>query len=165
MQIMDKFSGYPAQQKVVQLLLERGFQVNEEGRVVSGGIEIPHTQIAEEIHVDRRVIDATTNTILEDELLSAIFRNVHSIPSLRDVAPLLGLGVIVITPDDAGKPGILGDVASAIAEWSISIRQAVSDDPNFTEEPRLTIITDRRVPGDLVQELMSLPGVRGVTVF
>lgn len=150
---------------MVQLLLERGFQVNEQGRVVSGGIEIPHTQIAEEIKVDRRVVDATTQTILSDELLSSIFRNVKSIPSLKDVAPLLGLGVIVITPQDAGKPGILGDVASAIARWDISIRQAVSDDPNFTENPQLTIITDSRVPGDLVQEIMDLPGVKGVTVF
>ena len=56
--IQEKFKNHPAQEKVIRLLLERGFQINAQGRVVSGGIEIPHTQIANEIEVDRRVVDA-----------------------------------------------------------------------------------------------------------
>ncbi|MCZ7385604.1 MAG: amino acid-binding protein, partial [Candidatus Methanoperedens sp.] len=44
--IQEKFKNHPAQEKVIRMLLERGFQVNEQGRVVSGTIEIPHTQIA-----------------------------------------------------------------------------------------------------------------------
>ncbi|MFW5978397.1 MAG: amino acid-binding protein, partial [Halohasta sp.] len=42
-EIMEKFEGSPSQQALIRLLLERGFSVNEEGRVVSGGIEIPYT--------------------------------------------------------------------------------------------------------------------------
>ena len=52
-EIMEKFEGSPSQQAVIRLLLERGFSVNEAGRVVSGGIEIPFTEIAREIDVDR----------------------------------------------------------------------------------------------------------------
>lgn len=40
-EILEKFEGSPSQQAVIRLFLERGFSVNEEGRVVSGGIEIP----------------------------------------------------------------------------------------------------------------------------
>lgn len=99
--LLSKFEKYPAQAKVLKLLFERGFQVNEEGKVTSGSIEIAHTQLAKEVGVDRRVVDATTKTIISDELLSTIFKNVHSIPFLRDVAPALGLGVIIIIPEDA----------------------------------------------------------------
>jgi hypothetical protein len=60
---MEKFEGSPSQQAVIRLLLERGFSVNDEGRVVSGGIEIPNTGIAREIDVDRRVVDSTTDAI------------------------------------------------------------------------------------------------------
>ena len=163
--ILDKFRRYPAQEKVIRLILQRGFQINEQARVVSGGIEIPHAQIAKELDVDRRVVDTTAQAIREDEGLWRIFRNVHSLTFLGDVAPILGLGVIEITPVDAAKTGLLGDVASAVARNGLSIRQAISDDPYFVESPKLTLITEGRIPGDLVRLLMEIEGVKRVTVY
>ena len=162
---MDKFRRSPAQEKVIRLILQRGFQINEQARVVSGGIEIPHAQIAKELDVDRRVVDTTAQAIREDEGLWRIFRNVHSMTFLGDVAPILGLGVIEITPVDAAKTGLLGDVASAVARNGLSIRQAISDDPYFVESPKLTLITEGRIPGDLVRLLMEIEGVKRVTVY
>jgi predicted regulator of amino acid metabolism with ACT domain len=162
--IQEKFKNHPAQEKVIRLLLERGFQIKPPGRVVSGGIEIPHTQIANEIEVDRRVVDATCETISKDEKLMQIFQNVRTIPFLRDVAPLLGLGVIVISPDNAARKGLLGAVATAVSEHGITIRQAVSDDPYLTENPQLTIITEGKASGDLLNSLTRIKGVKSVTV-
>lgn len=164
-EILEKFRRFPAQEKVIRLILQRGFQVNESGRVVSGGIEIPHAQIAKELDVDRRVVDTTATAIREDEALWKVFRNVRSTTFLGDVAPVLGLGVIEITPVDAAKTGILGNVASAVASHGLSIRQAVSDDPFFVENPKLTIITEGKIPGDLVKVLMEMEGVKRVTVY
>ncbi len=163
--IQEKFKNHPAQEKVIRLLLERGFQINAQGRVVSGGIEIPHTQIANEIEVDRRVVDATCETISKNEKLMQIFRNVRTIPFLRDVAPLLGLGVIVIAPDNAARKGLLGAVATAVSEHGVTIRQAVSDDPYITENPQLTIITEGKTSGELVDSLTRIKGVKSVTVY
>lgn len=163
--IQEKFKNHPAQEKVIRLLLERGFQINEEGRVVSGTIEIAHTQVANEIGVDRRVVDATCETILRDTTLKEIFRTVRTIPFLRDVAQYLGLGVIIITPDNAARKGLLGSVATAVAEHGMVIRQAVSDDPYLTEDPKLTIITEGKIRGDLVNTLTGVEGVKSVTVY
>jgi len=163
--LLEKFERHPAQQKVLTILFERGFQVNDEGKVTSGSIEIAHTQLAREAGVDRRVVDAATDTILSDELLRTIFLNVRSIPFLRDVAPFLGLGVIIINPEDAANVGILADVARVISDNDISIRQAVSDDPYFTDSARLTIITDMSVPGKLVDEILNIKSVKGVSIY
>ena len=163
-EILSKFKRFPAQEKVIRLILQRGFQINDEARVVSGHIEIPHAQIAKELDVDRRVVDTTAQAIREDEALRKVFKNVHSITFLGDVAPILGLGVIEITPVDAAKTGLLGDVASAVAGFGLSIRQAVSDDPYFVERPKLTIITEGKIPGELVGLLMEIEGVKRVTV-
>ncbi|HOT06899.1 MAG: hypothetical protein A4E45_00090 [Methanosaeta sp. PtaB.Bin039] len=163
--IVDKFRRFPAQEKVIRLVLARGFQINDRGRVASGGIEIPHAQIARELDVDRRVVDTTAAAIREDEELWKIFRNVRSMPFLAEVAPVLGLGVIEIAPVDARQTGLLGSVAVSVAQHGLSIRQAVSDDPFFVEDPRLTIITEGKVPGDLVRLLMEIKGVRRVTVY
>ena len=162
--IQEKFKNHPAQEKVIRLLLERGFQIKPPGRVVSGGIEIPHTQIANEIEVDRRVVDATCETISKNEKLMQIFQNVRTIPFLRDVAPILGLGVIVISPDNAARKGLLGAVATAVSEHGMTIRQAVSDDPYLTENPQLTIITEGKASGDLLTSLTKIKGVKSVTV-
>ena len=158
-EIMEKFSDSPGQQRVVRLLLERGFSVNEDGRVVSGGIEIPNTGIAREVGVDRRVVDATTSAILDDDELARIFRNISAIPSLMDLAPVLDLTVLTVAVSDAEQTGIVAQVTQTIADHGISIRQTISEDPEFTDEPRLYIITDGELPGEVINELRELPFV------
>ena len=159
-EIMEKFEGSPSQQAVIRLLLERGFSVNDNGRVVSGTIEIPNTQIAREIDVDRRVVDSTTAAILQDDELRRIFQNISHIPSLMDLAPVLDLSVLSVEVTDAEEAGILGTVTGILATNNISIRQAVSEDPEFTDDPRLYVITDEPLPGDVINQIRELPFVR-----
>jgi predicted regulator of amino acid metabolism with ACT domain len=159
-EIMEKFEGSPSQQAVIRLLLERGFSVNDDGRVVSGGIEIPNTGIAREIGVDRRVVDSTTDAILADEELRRIFQNISQVPSLMDLAPVLDLTVLSIAVHDADDVGIVATVTGLLADHDVSIRQTISEDPEFTDEPKLHIVTDHDLPGDLINELRDLPFVR-----
>lgn len=161
-EIMAKFEGSPSQQAVIRLLLERGFSVNDEGRVVSGGIEIPDTQIAGEIDVDRRVVDSTTDAVLEDPVLRPIFRNISQIPSLMDLAPVLDLSVLAVSVGDADQPGIVAEITGMIADRGVSLRQTVSEDPEFTDDPRLYLITDDELPGDLLTDIRDLEYVRSI---
>ena len=160
--IMRKFEDSPSQQAVIRLLLERGFSVNDDGRVVSGGIEIPNTGIAREIDVDRRVVDATTDAILADEELRRIFQNISAIPSLMDLAPVLDLTVLTVLPDDADRHGIVSAVTGVLADHDISIRQTISEDPEFTDEPRLYLVTDRPLDGEVINEIRGFEFVRKI---
>jgi predicted regulator of amino acid metabolism with ACT domain len=161
-QIVDAFAGSPGQQRVVRLLLERGFSVNEAGRVVSGGIEIPDTGIAAEAEVDRRVVTATTDAIRDDPELRRIFANISAVPSLMDLAPVLDLSVLTVAVGAADEPGIVADVTRLIADRGISIRQLITEDPEFTDDPRLYVVTDADLPGDLLTEIGDLSYVRSV---
>ena len=160
--IMEKFADSPSQQAVIRLVLERGFSVNDDGRVVSGGIEIPNTGIAREVGVDRRVVDATTGAILADDQLRRIFQNISAIPSLMDLAPVLDLTALAITVRDAEESGIVATVTGAIADRGISIRQTISEDPEFTDEPKLYVITDGEIPGDLLTEIRAMEFVHKI---
>ncbi|MGM0397492.1 MAG: amino acid-binding protein [Halobacteriota archaeon] len=160
--IMEKFEGSPGQQAVIRLLLERGFSVNDDGRVVSGSIEIPDTQVAKEAGVDRRVVDSTTSAILEDDELRRIFQNISQIPSLMDLAPVLDLTVLTVAVHDADEPGIVSTVTGLLADNGITIRQTISEDPEFTDEPRLYLVTADPIPGELLTELTDLPFVRSI---
>ncbi|NHX36993.1 MULTISPECIES: amino acid-binding protein [Halolamina] len=162
-EIMEKFEGSPSQQAVVRLLLERGFSINDEGRVVSGGIEIPNTQIAREIGVDRRVVDSTTGALLDDDELRDIFRNISAVPSLMDLAPVLDFTVVRVKPTDADAAGIVARVTEIVAEEGLSIRQVLSDDPEFADEPMLYLILDSEPSGELLKAIHDLPHVREVS--
>ncbi|ELZ45319.1 amino acid-binding ACT domain protein [Halorubrum coriense DSM 10284] len=161
-EILEKFEGSPSQQAVIRLFLERGFSVNEEGRVVSGGIEIPYTGIARELDVDRRVVDSTTDAILADPELKRIFTNISSIPSLMDLAPVLDLAVLTIEVAAADEAGIVAEVTEILADRDVSIRQVLSEDPEFTDDPKLYVITDAELSGDLLVEIRELEYVRRV---
>ena len=161
-EILEKFAGSPGQQAVVRLLLERGFSVNDDGRVVSGGIEIPDTGIAREVGVDRRVVDSTTDAVRDDPELRRIFGNISAIPSLMDLAPVLDLSVLTVWVEDETRHGIVAEITGLLADHEISIRQVISEDPEFATDPKLYLVTDERPPGGVLVAVRELSYVRRV---
>ena len=164
-QIKKFFKDFPAQERVARLLFERGFQVREDGKVVSGRIEIPHTQIAKEVGVERRAVDSTVQTILMKMELKRIYKNLRQVCSLQEVAREFNLSVIVFVPENAAQTGIIADVTKIVSENGLSIRQALAEDPSTSEHPKLTLILEGYIPSDLISEIRSLPGTRSITVY
>jgi len=163
--IAKHFEEYPGRLKVAKMLVELGLRIDPDGKIYCGPIEMDEAKIARALGVDRRTVKATAKSILEDDFLREIFSKLK--PSgafLRDVAKLLGYGVIEIYADSRMK-GILAGAAQAIARRGISIRQAVADDPDLHPEPKLTIITEKPIPGDIIPELLRIEGVNKVVVY
>lgn len=162
--LMDYFRRYPAQERVVRLMIQNGFRI-EDGKVYAGEVELADSALGRVAHVDRRIVSATAKTIEQNPELYRIFRRFQPTLHLKDVAPQLNWGVIEILPDNASKPGILSGVSQLIAREQISIRQAIVDDPDFSDEPKLFIITEKAVPAHLLQEMQQVDGVRSVTIY
>jgi len=163
--IREHFVSLPAQLKVASLLYRRGFQVSDNGKVVTGGIKIAHTQIALEAEVERRAVDSTIRTILKNPWLKRVYGNLEQVCSLREVAREFGLSVIVFTPKNAKQPGILADVTSTVAEQGLSIMQVFADDPDIEEKPKITLIVEGEIPLKLISELRGLPGTYSITFY
>jgi len=163
--IKEFFKDYPAQERVAQLLFERGFQVRKDGKVVSGGIEIPHTQIAKEVGVERRAVDSAVQTILAKDELKRIYMNLKQVCSLEEVAREFNLSVIVFVPENAAQRGIIADVTRLISENGLSIRQALAEDPSTSTHPKLVLILEGDIPAELISEIRRLPGTRSITVY
>jgi predicted regulator of amino acid metabolism with ACT domain len=72
---------------------------------------------------------------------------------------------VEITPVDAKTPGILAQSALILAEANISIRQAIVDDPELTPEPKLTLIAEKKIPGELIPRLLKVKGVSKVSIY
>jgi predicted regulator of amino acid metabolism with ACT domain len=104
--------------------------------------------------------------IEENPELQIIFTNIEPAgTSLRKIARFLNLGVAEITPTNARMPGILAEVARLLAERNISIRQAIVDDPELSPEPKLVLIAEKKIPGDLIPHLLKAIGVSNVSVY
>ena len=163
--IKDFFKDFPAQQRVAQLLFDRGFQVREDGKVVTGGIEIPHTQIGKEAGVERRAVDSTVQTILSNKELKKIYMNLRQVCSLQEVAREFNLSVIVFVPENARQTGIIADVTKIVSENGLSIRQALAEDPSISEHPKLTLIIEGDIPSELIGKIRKLSGTRSITMY
>lgn len=159
------FKELPAQQRIAQLLFERGFQVNKKGKVVSGGIEIPHTQIAKEVGVERRAVDSTVQTILSTAELKRIYMNLRQVCSLQEVAREFNFSVIVFVPQDATQTGIISNVTRIVSEKGLGIRQVLAEDPSTSSRPKLTLILEGDIPSEMFGEIKRLPGTRSVTLY
>ncbi len=157
------FKGYPAQEKVAQLMLLHGLRVRD-GRVFAGPMEVSDTATARAASVDRRVVTATVETIESNPELLRIFERLAPVCHLGEVAPLMGWGAIEIIPTSASKPGILSGVATAIAEAGISIRQVIVDDPEVFDNPHAFIVTEQPVPERLLPRIRSVEGVKSVVL-
>ncbi len=155
------FDRFPAQEKVAQLMVVHGFRVHE-NRIFAGAVEVSDTAMARAAGVDRRVVTATTRTIMRNPELLRFFERLAPVCHLREVAPLMGWGAIEIIPTSASKPGILAGVATAIAEAGVSVRQVIVDDPEIVDDPHAFIITEQPVPERLLPRIKGVDGVKSV---
>jgi len=132
--------------------------------VFCGEVEIADAAIARAAGVDRRIVRSAVETIESNDELLKVYSRLRPTALFREVAPAMGWSAIEIIPVDAQMPGILADVAGVISSAGISIRQAIVDDPELSEEPRLYVITESPVPPELIPAIKNCRGVRSILI-
>ena len=163
-EISHYFKEYPKQKTIALTMMELGLKVKN-NRIYCGPIELSPSKIARALHVDRRAVSATIQTIHDQPQLKTIFSKLLPTCHLKDVASEMKWGVIEIIPTDPNQPGILAEVATIIAENNISIRQAIVDDVELSAEPRLFIITETAIPGSLLPSIRKAKGVKALIMY
>jgi len=163
--IKKHFEEYPERLKVARVLVENGLTVKNQ-KICINQIEIPPIRIARVAGVDRRTVNETVCTIKANRELRLIFEEIRPAGhSLREIAKHLNLGVVEITPVDAKAHGILANSAMLLTKGGLSIRQAIVDDPELSPEPKLTLIVEKKIPGELISKLLKIDGVAKVSVY
>jgi uncharacterized protein len=164
-QIQNQLKDYPERLKVARVLIENGLSA-QGNKILLNNIEIPPVRIARAAGVDRRTVNETLATINANPDLRAIFEEIRPAGhSLKEIAKHLNLGVLEITPVNARSAGILANSAMMLNRAGLSIRQAIVDDPELSPEPKLTLIVEKKVPGELIPELLKIPGIAKVAIY
>ena len=163
--IKKYLESHPERLKVARVLVENGLSAKN-CKIYLNQIEIPPVRIARVAGVDRRTVNETLNVINANRELKLIFEEIRSAGhSLKEIAKHLNLGVVEITPVDARMPGILANSAMILTKGGLGIRQAIVDDPELSPEPKLTLIVDKKIPGELISELLKVNGIAKVAVY
>src|SRR4030067_178441 len=163
--IKKHLENYPERLKVARILVENGLSVKDQ-KIYLNQIEIPPVRVARVAGVDRRTVNETLSAIEANRELRLIFEEIRSAGhSLKELAKHLNLGVVEITPVDARMPGILANSAMILTTGGLGIRQAIVDDPELSPEPKPTLIVDKKIPGELIPELLKVNGIAKVSVY
>ena len=163
--IKKHFDDYPERLKVARVLVENGLSVKDQ-KIFLNQIEIPPVRIARVAGVDRRTVNQTVCAIKANREIRLIFEEIRPAGhSLKEIAKHLNLGVVEITPVDAKAHGILANSALILTNGGLSIRQAIVDDPELSPEPKLILIVEKKIPGELISELLKIKGVAKVSVY
>ncbi|MBO8182618.1 MAG: ACT domain-containing protein [Archaeoglobus sp.] len=160
--ILEKFDRYPSQIAVVREFLRFGISVKD-GKAYCGNIELIPTKIADAVGVDRKVVVSAIQNIERDEELRRVFSSLKPVANIADVARFYNYGVLEIYAQSK-KIGIVSGVTSVLAREGISIRYILAEDPELSVESKLTIVTETKVPGRLVDEFLEVEGVEKVVI-
>jgi uncharacterized protein len=158
------FDKYPKRKKLAQKLIEYGLCIKEK-KIFCGEIELSDSKIARAFNIDRRIINTTIKTITENKDLINIFSKLKPTCHLKDVAEMMNWSVIEIIPVDPSMPGIIAGVTKILADINISVRQAIVDDFELTEEPRLFIVLEQSINGQFIHKIRNVKGVKAVLIY
>ncbi len=164
LEIKEYFSKYSSQKKIAKFLLETGLSVND-GEIYCNGIQMSPLRISRVLDVDRRTVNSTIETIEEHDDLNKIFKNLKATAFYGEVVKEIDAGMIEIVPTDPHGVGILAGVTSIIADHGVSVRQCITEDPEFTEEPKLFVITEDNIPMDTLEKIREVDGVERVVLY
>lgn len=163
--IKKHFEGHPERLKVVRVFVENGLSAKD-GKICLNTIDIPPVRIARVAGVDRRTVNETLKVIKANAELRMIFDEIRPAgASLKEIAKHLNLGVVEIVVVDPKAHGILATSATVLTKGGLGIRQAIVDDPELSPEPKLTLIVDKKIPGELISELLKIEGVAKVSIY
>ncbi|MCY3413976.1 MAG: amino acid-binding ACT domain protein [Candidatus Heimdallarchaeota archaeon] len=173
--IISAFENTPSQLKVIKLFLEIGIRIERHGKsssgedkvaIYCGPIEQSVTKLANAIGVDRKVVLATCKSIVENNELADVFTRLKPVADISDVArydknSFEGVMDIYAFSDSVGIAAL---ATKLLAEENIVIRYMVARDPELSVESVMTIVTDKRPPGRLVEQLLRSKDVIKVSL-
>lgn len=154
------FKNYPARRKVAEFLFENGLSVRN-GKIYIRNVEVPISELARAIGVNRKIIYHTIEYIEKTYSLKLIFERLNPLPGLIDVAPLMGWEVLEIDVDKGGYERAFAEVMRILAENNVRVMEVFSR--NLREgTSKIFIVIDGTLP---VETFAKIKDIRGFQKF
>ncbi|MDK2913112.1 MAG: uncharacterized protein PWQ79_27 [Thermococcaceae archaeon] len=154
----DYFKNYPARKKVAEFLFENGLSVKG-GKIYLKDVEVPISELARVIGVNRKIVYHTIEYIEKTYPLRLIFERLNPLPSLIDVAPLMGWEVLEIELEKGSYLKGFSEVLKLLQENEVSIIEVFSR--NLQHEPaKLYVVIDGTLPVEVFMKIKEMSGFK-----
>ncbi len=158
----EYFKNYPARRKVVEFLFENGLSVKN-GKIYLRNVEVPISELARVIGVNRKIIYHTIEYIEKTPALRLIFERLNPLPSLIDVAPLMGWEVLEIELEKDKYMEGFHKVLKLLHEHRVPVMEVFSR--NLREEPsKLYIVIDGALPVEAFVKIKETEGFKRLII-
>jgi len=156
------FKNYPARKKVAEFLFENGMSVRN-GKIYLKGVEVPISELARVIGVNRKIIYHTIEYIEKTTPLKLIFERLNPFPSLVELAPLMGWEVLEIEVEKEQYEKLLSSMMGVFSEKKIRIMEVFGR--NLREDPsKLFVVIDGTLPVEVLSALKNLEGFKKLII-
>ncbi len=156
------FKSYPARRKVAEFLFENGLKVKN-GRIYLKDVEVPISELARVIGVNRKIIYHTIEYIEKTYPLRLIFASLNPLPGLIDVAPIMGWEVLEIELEKERYSSSLAQVFDLLNRHRVPIVEVFSK--NLREEPsKLYVVVDGTLPVEAFVKIKEIEGFRKLII-
>jgi len=163
-EILKEFSNSEKKLKIAKTLLENGLRINEKGEIYLRNIRIPYQSIARATSTDRRTVKETIEKIKNHPELYPFYKNLTPAgPFLRDIAKTAGYRVLTIEVHH-DQPGIIAHVAKILSDKNINILQTIAEYPDLYENPRLYVIIEGNIKGNIIEKIMEHGAIKSVKI-
>lgn len=152
------FKNYPARRKVAEFLFENGLSVKN-GKIYIKNVEVPISELARAIGVNRKIIYHTIEYIEKTYPLKLVFERLNPLPSLIDVAPLMGWEVLEIDVEKDQYQMAFSDVLRLLAEDNTPIMEVFGR--NLREETsKIYIVIDGTLSTETFGKIKTIRGFK-----
>ncbi|WP_461864799.1 regulator of amino acid metabolism, contains ACT domain protein [Thermococcus sp.] len=152
------FKNYPARRKVAEFLFENGLSVKK-GRIYLRNVEVPISELSRIIGVNRKIIYHTIDYIEKTYPLKLIFEKLNPLPSLIDVAPIMGWEVLELELEKEHYTQAISEVLTLLGTNGVSVMEIFSRNLR-REESRAYVVIDGTLPVEVFVKIKDLPGFK-----
>lgn len=152
------FKNYPARRKVAEFLFENGLSVKN-GRIYLRDVEVPISELSRVIGVNRKIVYHTIEYIEKTYPLKLIFERLTPLPSLIEVAPIMGWEVLEIEFEKELYSQAISSVLQILSRDGVSIVEIFSRNLR-EEESKAYIVIDGTLPVEVFVKIKGIPGFK-----
>lgn len=152
------FKNFPARKKVAEFLFENGLSVKN-GKIYLRNVEVPISELSRIIGVNRKIIYHTIEYIEKTYPLKLIFERLTPLPSLIEVAPIMGWEVLEIEIEKSLYSQAVAKVLDLLSKNNISIMEIFSRNLR-QEDSKAYIVIDGTIPVEIFVRIKDTPGFK-----
>ncbi|WP_393971059.1 regulator [Oxyplasma meridianum] len=156
----EYFKDYPVKRKIVEGMYSRGISVNQ-GCLYLRDIEIPISEFAKALNVNRRTVYDTIKLIEGREEIRSVMSLIDSAPDICRIAPLMGDQVVTIRAKQGYFSKVLNGSMDTFRKYGCYMKELYGRN-SYKDETIIRAIFHKSVPAKVFAELEKIDGVRQI---